>query len=102
MSLRSEDFESSASAVSPPRHVLRGGSSFPFLLPLFAGSYETKERRILPDATCVRQAAQVQVTRNPCAAGSHRASRISVVDASKFARRVEWRGPISRLFFREE
>src|SRR5713226_5296176 len=46
-----------------------GGSPSPFLLPALAGGYETKERGILPDATCVRQAAQVQVA--PCVAGSH-------------------------------
>src|SRR6266851_6808389 len=68
-----------------------GGSPILFLLPAFAGSYETKERGILPDATtCIRQAAQVQVA--PCAAGSHCASHHRDADASKFARRVECRG----------
>src|SRR5216683_8367904 len=67
-----------------------GGSPILFLLPALAGSYETKERGILPDATCVRQAAQVQVA--PCAAGSHCASHHRDADASKFARRVECRG----------
>src|SRR6266851_359993 len=79
-----------------------GGSPILFLLPAFAGSYETKERGILPDATFVRQAAQVQVA--PCAAGSHCAShhRDATHPNSRGVSNAAAERTKRRLFFREE
>src|SRR6266446_6543565 len=67
-----------------------GGSPHPpFLLPAFAGGYESKEKGILPDATCIRQAAQVQSRAMrgglPLRLSSPRRRRIQIREAHRYA-----------------